>query len=202
MSEEPGSADEREATVPTGGDVPTGSADEGEPVLIGVAVPMPKPFAEELERWRAQFGDAASVAIPAHVTLLPPTRVHRSRLGEVERHLTAVAAQVPTFWMWLRGTGTFRPVSPVVFVQVAAGIVECEQLESRVRSGPLARDIQFPYHPHVTVAHDLDEVALDRAFRTLAGYEARFPVEKFCLYEHGDGVWRSVGEFPFVGGSA
>ena len=33
-----------------------------------------------------------------------------------------------------------------------------------MRSGPLERELKFPYHPHVTVAHDLPEEALDRAF--------------------------------------
>ncbi len=66
--------------------------------------------------------------------------------------------------MHLRGTGTFRPVSPVVFVTVAEGISGCEQLASSVRRGPLAADLQFPYHPHVTVAHHLDDDTLDRAF--------------------------------------
>ncbi len=76
--------------------------------------------------------------------------------------------------MHLRGSGTFRPVSPVVFVPLARGISECERLEAQVRSGPLARETLFPYHPHVTVAHDLDEPALDAAFDALATYDARF----------------------------
>ena len=77
--------------------------------------------------------------------------------------------------MHLRGSGTFRPVSPVVFVPLARGISECERLEAQVRSGPLARETAFPYHPHVTVAHDLDEAALDRAFDALAAYDAPLP---------------------------
>ena len=76
----------------------------------------------------------------------------------------------------LRGTGTFRPVSPVVFVQVAGGIAECEQLERAIRGGPLHRDLAFHYHPHVTVAHHVDEAAMDRAFEDLAGYTCTFEV--------------------------
>ena len=68
------------------------------------------------------------------------------------------------FRIRLRGTGTFRPVSPVVFVMVAEGISGCEQLAVSVRRGPLAVDLQFPYHPHVTVAHHLADGSLDRAF--------------------------------------
>lgn len=100
------------------------------------------------------------------------------------------------FDLHLRGTGTFRPVSPVVFVQLARGISELERLEESVRSGPLTRDLAFPFHPHVTVAHDLPEPALDRAFEELATYEARFPVWGFSLFEHGaDAVWRPQRDY-------
>ena len=74
-----------------------------------------------------------------------------------------MAEEEQPFDIELRGTGTFRPVSPVVFVQLARGIGGCERLEQRVRPGPLTRDLPFPYHPHVTVAHDVADEALDRA---------------------------------------
>jgi len=99
--------------------------------------------------------------------------------------------------MQLRGTGTFRPLTEVVFVTVAAGISECEQLAEAVRSGPLARDLHFPYHPHVTVAHDVPTDALDRVYAELADFETRFGVDHFTFYVHGDdGHWRPKRVFP------
>jgi 2'-5' RNA ligase len=168
-------------------------------VTIGVAISVPEPYGEQLERWRAHFGDPLAEAIPAHVTLLPPTEVPAAVLPDVHAHLSAVAGGQMPFQVHLRGTGTFRPVSPVVFVQLAEGVAHCEQLERSVRSGVLARELNFYYHPHVTVAHHLDAAALDRAFATLSGFQARFTVESFSLYEHGqDGVWRPVECFTFV----
>ena len=102
---------------------------------IGVAIAVPDPWGAELERWRASFGDPQAHAIPAHITLLPPTEVAADRLAAVEAHLSTAAAHVPAFDVHLRGTGTFRPVSPVVFVALARGIGGCERLESAVRSG-------------------------------------------------------------------
>jgi hypothetical protein len=68
-------------------------------------------------------------------------------------------------------------------------------------SGPLAGDLPFPYHPHVTVAHHLPEEVMDRAFKELAHYEAAFEVWGFSLYEHGaDGVWRPQRHFLFGSG--
>jgi 2'-5' RNA ligase len=165
---------------------------------IGVAVAIPEPYGSELQTWRERFGDPLALAIPTHVTLLPPTEVDQEQLGEIEEHLRTIAVDERPFEMHLRGTGTFRPVSPVVFVQLAGGISDCERIEARIRSGPLDREIRFNYHPHVTIAHDLPDEMLDRAFAKLAGYEAVFPVWGYSLYEHGvDGVWRPQRDFPF-----
>jgi 2'-5' RNA ligase len=166
--------------------------------VIGVAIPIPDPYGVELQRWRESFGDPMASSIPTHITLLPPTPVADADLAAIEEHLRAVAAAARPYTVRLRGTATFRPVSPVVFVALADGIGACEEVERRVRSGPLARELDFPYHPHVTVAHDLPVEVLDRAFKELADYDARFSVPGFSLYEHGDdGVWRPQLAFPF-----
>lgn len=177
----------------------------GEPgdKTIGVAIPIPDPYGPQLQRARQSFGDPLARSIPTHITLVPPLRVTAEALPEIERHLRAVAAEERPFPILLRGTGTFRPVSPVVFVALAIGISECENLEGRVRRGPLDRTPDFPYHPHVTVAHHLPDDLLDRAFKELAEYEAEFPVWGFSLYEHGaDGMWRPERDFAFGAGLA
>jgi 2'-5' RNA ligase len=170
---------------------------------IGVAVAIPEPYGDELRLARLRCGDPLATAIPTHVTLLPPTDVDASAAEAIDDHLTKVAHDTSAFSMLLRGTGTFRPVSPVVFVQVAAGLVECERLAAQVRSGPLAgRELDFPYHPHVTIAHDTPEASLDLAFEELADYEASFDVDGFSLYRHGaDGVWRPVRAYTFPAGA-
>jgi 2'-5' RNA ligase len=175
----------------------------GDQVRIGVAIAVPEPFGAALQDARARFGDPLARFIPPHVTLLGPTVVEPTELDAVSDHLGAVAAQVSPFPLHLRGTGTFRPVSPVVFVQVAQGIAQCERLETGVRSGPLAQRLRFHYHPHVTVAHDVSDDALDRAYGELAHYEAQFDVTAFSVYEHGDdGVWRPVRDYPLDGAGA
>ncbi|MGI8701247.1 MAG: 2'-5' RNA ligase family protein [Nocardioidaceae bacterium] len=166
---------------------------------IGVAVAVPEPWAGELERYRASFGDLLAHSIPAHVTLLPPTQV-TSGLRDVERHLAGVAALAPPFALRLQGTGSFRPVSPVVFVVVTQGIALCEKLAGEVRRGPLEQDLAYPYHPHVTVAHDLDDASLDAARDRLAGFGCTFDATAFHLYVHDDdGVWRPRRTFQLEG---
>ena len=165
---------------------------------IGVAVAIPPPYGRELQQWRQRLGDPEASRVPPHVTLLPPTAIPAERLDVVEGHLLRIASEEKPFSMTLRGTGTFRPVSPVTFVQLAAGISDCERLEARVRSGPLYRELKFNYHPHVTIAQDVPEEALERGFEALASFAATFEVGGFTLYEEGrDKVWRPQREFTF-----
>lgn len=165
---------------------------------IGVAIGIPEPYAAELRTWRESLGDASARLVPPHVTLLPPTAVTTDRLVDVEEHLRLIAETETEFEMHLRGSGTFRPVSPVVFVNLARGISDCERLEAKVRSGPLDRVLGFPYHPHVTVAQEVPEEALDRGYDALATFEARFTVWGFTMFERGtDGYWRPQRDFAF-----
>jgi 2'-5' RNA ligase len=162
---------------------------------IGVAIAIPEPWADDLQQQRKSFGDSQAGAIPTHITLVPPTPVNED-LTDVQRHLDAVAAHHQPFRLRLRGTATFRPLSPVVFIVVSEGISACELLAESARNGPLRQQLTFPYHPHVTVAHDLDDASLDHAYDALAGFDCTFPVSDFHLYAHGDdGVWRPFRTF-------
>lgn len=172
-------------------------------VTVGVAVAVPEPYASELRHQRAAFGDARAGSVPTHITLHPPTTLQVEALREVREHCALVAGKHPPFGVRLRGTGTFRPVSPVVFIAVAQGISECELLAQDVRSGPLAQEAAFPYHPHVTVAHDVGADQLDCAFDTLADYACSFTVDTFTLYVHDTlAGWRPDTVFALAPGSS
>lgn len=155
-------------------------------ITVGVAIPVPEPWRTTLDRARIESGDPLGGVVPAHLTLLGPTEIRAGTLGLVEAHLKAVAAVTARFEIHLRGTGSFRPVTEVVFVAVVDGIAMCEQLEAAIRNGPIDRRPQrFPYHPHVTVAQDVDRAELDRTFAALQDFEAKFEVAAFTLYTHG-----------------
>lgn len=167
---------------------------------IGVAIAVPEPWGAQLQDYRVALGDKSAHGIPTHITLMPPFELADGDLDKVHEHLEAAARRLAPFRIHLRGTGTFRPVSPVVFVTVVRGISSCEQLALAVRSGPLTTELSFPYHPHVTVAHHLDESLLDQAFDELADFEAEFDVDHFSLYTHDEGVgWQPRRRFALSG---
>ena len=151
---------------------------------IGVAIAVPEPWGSQLQDYRTSLGDRTAHGIPTHITLMPPFRIDVADLPKIEQHLQGASAAASAFRIHLRGTGTFRPVSPVVFVTVVEGISGCEQLALSVRRGPLQTELQFPYHPHVTVAHHLGNDQLDRAFDELASFDCAFVADHFSMYVH------------------
>jgi 2'-5' RNA ligase len=168
-------------------------------VTIGVAIAVPDPWGAQLQDYRTALGDDTAKGIPTHITLMPPFAVRAGGLPALEQHLAEASAAHHTFPIHLRGTGTFRPISPVVFVTLAEGISACEQLAFSVRRGPLDVDLQFPYHPHVTVAHHLEDDSLDRAFSELASFECDFTVDRFSLFVHDQTAgWMPTRDFALT----
>lgn len=172
----------------------------GDQEIVGVAITVPEPYGAQLQEARARLGDPWATFIPPHITLLGPTAVAPADAAAVHEHLADVASRCSPFVVRLRGTATFRPVSPVAFVQVADGIAGCEKLEADVRQGPLAQELRFHYHPHVTVAHELSDEQLDHALDELATFDASFVVTRFHCYRRGDDeVWRAQAEYRLTG---
>ena len=182
--------------------------------VIGVAIALPSHYAAQVRAVREAAGDPLAEVVPPHITLLPPTAVDVDSLDEVMRHLRNVAAGTQPFDVRLHEVGTFRPVSPVVYLSLRSGAKECDSLQARVRDrrGPLARSLSFPFHPHVTLAHEVADEGLDVAARQGAGLVMDFTVTKLHLYRHltrpgcdeypGSGGWEVVAAFAFGGSLA
>ena len=105
------------------------------------------------------------------------------------------------FTMRLAGTGTFRPVSQVVFVQVvgrhrrvrAAGAARCAASRSCASwSSPTTRTSRS--------ATTSPTPQLDEAFEGLRDFVAQFRVDRFTLYsQDADGNWHTHREFALTG---
>lgn len=169
---------------------------QGSVDCVGIVITLPDALAGPLEQWRASFGDPMASIVPAHITLVTTTPV--LDWNATLRHARNIARQQESFRITLRGTETFRPVSPVVYLKVDEGFGECVALHKRLQSGPLARVLDFPFHPHTTIAHDVSDAGMSAALTRLADYEESFDVATMGLYEHDvDGVWRLREELRF-----
>jgi 2'-5' RNA ligase len=167
-----------------------------EGVSVGVILGFPPAIAAELQRWRASFGDPMAGVVPAHITLVTTTPT--DDWEATRAHVHEVARNQAPFMVTISGTGTFRPVSPVVYINVEEGFDACVELHEKLQTGPLQRDLPFSYHPHVTIAHDVAPESLDQAETVLESYRATFPVVSMGLYEHdADGIWQLREELDF-----
>ena len=167
-----------------------------EGISVGVILRFPPEVADELQRWRASFGDPMAGVVPAHITLVTTTMTQDWEA--TRRHVRTVASKQEPFTVTIAGTGSFRPVSPVVFLRVDEGFAQCVRLHEQLQTGPLERELPFAYHPHVTVAHDVAPESLDEAETVLKDYRATFPVASMGLYEHDDnGIWQLREELDF-----
>ena len=170
------------------------TASEG--MSVGVILEFPPAIAKELQRWRASFGDPMAGVVPAHITLVTTTLT--DDWEATRAHVREVARNQSPFMVTISGTGTFRPVSPVVYINVEEGFDACVDLHQKLQTGPLERDLPFSYHPHVTIAHDVAPESLDEAETVLKDYRATFPVVSMGLYEHdADGIWQLREELDF-----
>lgn len=166
---------------------------------IGVTIAVPEPWRTQLYAYRGVW-DPEGARIPPHITLLPPTDIEESYLPEVVRHLGAIALTTAPFEVHLAGTETFRPVSPVVFLAVAGGVESLGALAAEVVRGPLGLELRYPYHPHVTVAHDVPEEALDQAVAELNDFDAVFTVAEIRLSVLSADGWVTTDAFGLAGG--
>ncbi|CAN5252947.1 2'-5' RNA ligase family protein [soil metagenome] len=165
-------------------------------LTMGVAIAVPEPYGAQLRAWRSEFGDPMAETVPTHITLAPPIEVEEDEVEGVAERLAKAALDHEPFDICLRGTGTFRPITPVVYVAVATGHECIDQLARSVRVQLGSPALEFPFHPHVTVAQHLDEPALDRASEQLNAYECGFGVRSFSLYLHEEGSgWMPKRDF-------
>ncbi|MCD9155289.1 2'-5' RNA ligase family protein [Aeromicrobium duanguangcaii] len=166
-------------------------------VTVGVSIAIPEPYGQTLRDKRRSYGDVMADRIPSHITLAPPLVVDESGMDDLGEDLRELTEFFRPFTVSLLGTGTFRPISPVVFVAVSQGIAQIETLAEGVRKAIGAPEPEFPFHPHVTVAHHVPDEALDTALEDLVDFRCTFEVEAIHLYvDEPETGWVPTSAFP------
>ncbi len=176
----------------------SGSSPTPHPDSLGVIISLPAALAKQLSDSRAEYAGPASAVVPPHITLVSGRAT--DDWADAAAHVRKVAAAGEPFRISLRGTGTFEPVSPVVFLNVDGGAQECARLHEELVRGPLEHLLEFEFHPHLTIAHDLDEAAMARAKAGMADFAADFEVTSIGLYDYLGGGW-ALREELALGGS-
>ena len=161
-----------------------------ETYVVGVVLPVPQPWGDDLTAWRQGFGDPHADRMPAHITLLAPLRFSPAAYARLLAALPEKLAAVPTFDVTIGSIGTFRPVSPVVFLDVHATGDSLRALHAAVLAAAGSPPQRHPFHPHITVAMDLPDAVLDAAAGALSGYQGRWQAVEVAVYlRDSAGIW-------------
>jgi 2'-5' RNA ligase len=135
---------------------------------------LPDPLAAFLDGLRKEL--ESECRSRAHVTVLPPRPLEcdsRQARGE----LIAGLQDFQPFLIELGGIQIF-PVTNVIYVSVVRGGAKLEALHARLNRGSLAFEEPFRYHPHVTLAQELEPHAAGAVAEIAAARWRDFPGER------------------------
>ena len=132
---------------------------------------LPDPLAAFLDRLRGDLVQECHAR--AHVTVLPP-RPLEGPPEEAWQELKSSLQDLQPFRVELGPIEIF-PVTDVLYFSVLAGHVELKVLHQALNRGRLAFEEPFVYHPHVTLAQELDRKDVPGAAEVAARRWQEFP---------------------------
>lgn len=151
---------------------------------LGVALLVDQPAAAEIDGLRRAVGDRALDRIPPHLTLVPPVNVRGDQLGSALARLRlAAGAAAGPLELTLGPPSTFLPANPVLFLAVGGDLPELRSLRAGVFVPPLARQLTWPWVPHVTLADDAAPARIEAALVALDRYARVVEVDRLVLLE-------------------
>ncbi|MBI1790057.1 MAG: 2'-5' RNA ligase family protein [Acidobacteria bacterium] len=147
---------------------------------------IPEPLAQFLDSLRKEM--VSGCKPHAHVTVLPPRPISGT-VEEAGQLAQSLAADFPPFEIAIGDVEIF-PVTEVVYLGIRAGVDRLLPMHEAMNIGPLEFHEPFPYHPHITLAQELQpgqsarlaEVAR-RRWSEFA-YPKRFPVETLTFVQN------------------
>jgi 2'-5' RNA ligase len=159
---------------------------------------VPQPLAGFIERLRQEMQPGYKGR--SHLTFLPPRPLDVA-LEQIRSELEAGLRHQPAFHVELCDVRVF-PVSEAVHLTVGAGWAEAKRIHEALHRDGLCCKEQFEYHPHVTLAHDLDPAnvaaAAELAKRRWQEYSGPrgFLVDHVTLVQNTvENIWTNLGEF-------
>ncbi len=166
---------------------------------IGVVLLVPPPIDREIDGLRRAVGDRSLGRIPAHLTVVPPVNVRDDRMPDVMAVLRKAAAATRPFTARLGPPTTFLPDNPVLYLSVSAGAAEVRAVRDRVFVEPLARELTWPFVPHVTLADEASEDDIVDALSALSAYAVDVTFERVHILEEQPGrVWVPIADAAFA----
>jgi 2'-5' RNA ligase len=133
---------------------------------------LPAPLAGFLDSLRGEL--VHECRAKAHVTVLPPRPLSYG-VDEAWKSLESGLQDFQPFLVELGAVEIF-PLTQVVYLSVKQGRQELLELHARLNHGQLAFQEPFEYHPHVTLAQDMDPADVAGVFEKASARWKQCPV--------------------------
>jgi len=125
----------------------------GEPQnLYALVIYVPEPLGSFLDELRLKLVPDCNPH--AHISVLPPRTLPVAPEATIEE-ARGIVAGFPPFDIELGQIEVF-PVTDVIYISVESGTAHLQQMHHALNQGSLACNEPFPYHPHLTLAQDLE----------------------------------------------
>jgi len=162
---------------------------------------IPEPLAGFLDRLRLELVPASRPR--AHVTILPPRPYHGELKAAINRIREEARCLTP-FIVELCDVEIF-PESNVVYLSIRHGAAQLKAIYCELNKGGLAFREPFIYHPHITLAQNIDRAeALKLAAIARERWKAwdgprGFPINLLLFVQHvAPDIWADVSPAPLL----
>lgn len=163
---------------------------------------LPEPLRGFLDGLRCEL--VPDYHAKAHVTVLPP-RPLRGGPKESWAELRERLAEFPPFEVELGEVEIF-PVTDVIYIGLVRGARELARMHAALNRGYVEWREPFEYHPHVTLAQQLEscgvETALERSTRKWREFTGSrsFEVRRLAFVQNTvENRWMDLEQFDLVG---
>ncbi len=166
--------------------------------LFALVIYVPDPLGRFLDDLRREL--VPHYNPHAHVSVLPPRPL--SVDWRVASHqLRALADSWAPFEIELTEINVF-PLTKVIYIELGAGAAELRHLHTAMEAGVLAFEEPYSYHPHVTLAQEIDHQDVDalaqcaaRRWREYRG-SRRFRAERAVFVQNtAQNCWIDLAEY-------
>lgn len=121
------------------------------------------------------------IEVPTHITVLPPWRASAGEINALLTHTATVGETCSPFEVSSGEIGTFEPISPVVYLDIARGRESIFRLHRQLKAGVPGADFRFPFVPHITLAQIDDDAQLDAVREHMADFSGSSLVTDMCV---------------------
>lgn len=131
---------------------------------FAVVIYIPEPLSRFLDDLRLEL--APDCRPRAHVSVLPPRPIGVPWQQAAEE-ARLMAGEFAPFEIEAGNLALFPPTQ-VIYLEIARGAEQLHRMHDALGRGSLSFDEPFPYHPHITVAQELDPDTVTQAYEHAA----------------------------------